>query len=402
MQKKTPKTRQKQTPNTLKKQTSVFEILAIHIKINPLILTVATPLFVVFLVIIYGIIKTSGSHQVEYEIDSWQAGKQMIRHSGKGLSLIVDSKPSYILYRIPEHQQRSVEFSCEISLQQPVRPNILLHYRHQRQPQEKVGFRVVDLSNQIHSTAKNAIHIKFDDYEDLIHANELVLSFASSHGKNIITLKNPRLKTLTFSNRFKQVMKALFRRQPLTQGSNNFILSQRINGHGYLYFLWFFVIFSILLLLFRRLIIRTKFSVVIHISVTLVIIVILADLRNMHDYFQNSLTAFKLKSQSNSLAEHLGNHENRFRWFGDVVAAIQKELPNGGRYFAKIEGRQRGIRQAVKRAYYYVRPALPTDNVSGAKIAVFYNVSIEDFDHSPEWQLKTLYPSGVYVYVKSQ
>jgi len=85
-----------------------------------------------------------------------------------------------------------------------------------------------------------------------------------------------------------------------------------------------------------------------------------------------------------------------------IIAAIQKELPTGGYYFAKIEDQQRGIRQAIKRAYYYVRPALRTDTVSDAKIAVLYNVPVEDFEHSPEWQLETLYSSGVYVYVKSQ
>jgi len=284
MQIKASRTQKKQTPSTQNKQTSVFKILAIHKKINPLIWTVTTPFFVIFLIIIYGIIKTSGSHQIEYEIDSWQAGKQIVRDNGMGLSLTVSSKPSYILYRIPKPQQQSVEFSCEISLQQPIRPTILLYYRQQRQPQEKGGFRAIDLSNQVYSTANNAIHITFDDYAGLIHANELVLSFASSQDKNIITLKNPRLKTLTFANRFKQAIKALFRGQPLTQGSNNFILSQKLNGHGYLYFLWITVIFSILLLLFRRFILRTKFPVVVHMSVTFIIIFMLADLRNMHDY----------------------------------------------------------------------------------------------------------------------
>jgi hypothetical protein len=83
------------------------------------------------------------------------------------------------------------------------------------------------------------------------------------------------------------------------------------------------------------------------------------------------------------------------------VSAIQKELPNGGYYFARIEDRQRGVRQAVKRAAYYVRPALRTDSTFNAKVAVLYNTPVKDFDHSPEWRLKIVYPSNVYVYVKT-
>ena len=384
------------------KNTSVFKIIACFKNCDPVLWTVFSAIVIPFLVIINSAIQTSDTNQNKFKIESWHAGKQMIHDSGKGIAIFVGIQPTYIFYRIPGYQQNASEFSCVISMKKPLPPKILLYYRQKKRSDENGVFRVMNLSNQIHSTANNTIFIKFDDYAGLINANELALSFASPHGENIITLKNPSLKTFTFTNRFKQITKALFRRQPLTQGSNNFILSQKINGYGYLFYLWVSAIVSLSLLLFRRFIIRNKFSIVVHISITFFVIVLLVDLRNTNDYFLNALAAAKLRFQSNNLAEHLGKHEIRFRWFGDVVSAIQKELPNGGKYFARIEDRQRGTKQAVTRAVYYARPALRTDNVTEAKIAILYNISTEDFEHSPDWQLKTLYPSGVYVYVKNQ
>ena len=367
-----------------------------------MILTLAAALLLPGVVFVYVAATTSDWTPSQRQIRTWQIGEKVLRDTGEGITFSLGKAPIRLFYMIqPSEPAIYSSFSCELYLQKPIRPKVVLYYRNITRTNEHVPFRSIDLSSQIRSPRWNNIYASVDEALDLQKANEFVLSFTSPRGPNAVRVRNASLESFSLPERCSQMLASLFEWQPLTHKNNNAMLSPKLAGHGFTYVLWAALPLSLIILLIRRSVFRETFSLVVHGVVTVLVFFVMIDLRNNVDRFLHVQRAIARYTQSQDLHAYLDDLYWGNPLFSETLRYLKEELPSDSPYYITFGQR---VEPLVRQTCYYARPARRVRKIEEADVVLLLGASAVDFmfDRFQEWNRKTTLPNGVMVFERQK
>jgi hypothetical protein len=346
---------------------------------------VFTPFSLLFVFGCFWII-TSNNATGKEDITTWSttAGTQLQRFDS-GWSTRIHSEKTVLAHQIRDKSLNYSEFVFDLYLEKTLIPQVLVAFELRENPDMVRWYPLPGV--QIRRTGWNRVVVPFDMDKGFFSTNRIFLSLTSPQGPNLVGIRDARLVAHSRFDRLRRMLQASFRHQPLNQRSNNFVETHFVVGRGPLFVFWLALIVGLLSLPMRRFLLRERFSLVHHAVITLVVLVVLAELRNGADYFRNLRDAAAFRFGSRDLVEHLGRHEmnaHGIAWFGDGLRYLRQIAKPGDRI--TVASRYvPGISEAMRRLAYYADPALFTAQLDTADIALCFKTPSKQLDQSSDW-----------------
>ncbi|NQU42111.1 hypothetical protein HQ520_02415, partial [bacterium] len=368
-------------------------------RLSSVVLTVVTALFCVLLVFAWLLLSTSGWSGDEIRIRTWTQGGSRVQDTGEGVFFPAGSQPSGIFAPFPEGKYSRLSF--DLYIKKPVPPNeALLLYSPVPHPENLT--RAVNIRSGIQKTGWNdSVEIGIDEERDLFDSALLGIAMSVPQGENTFGVRNVKVWSVGPCRRAAEMLDRMFQWQPLIQGSNNFVYSQKVAGRGVLFIFWAAMIPAVLVLMIRRYVLRESFNVIGHGLILVLVLFSLADFRNMTDYLRDAKAAVGLKAKAEDFPGMVGLHEDEyFPWVEDALRSLEKHLPERGVYYFQVDESPTGAYQAYKRAQYYALPAESTRELDKATLAILVNSRDGRIQETPEWRQVEAFPSGTRVYEK--
>jgi hypothetical protein len=356
--------------------------------------TILTALIAPVLVFAALVALTSDRAPREFAIDAWRLGGRRLVDSGAGLTFPVGLRPTFLSPAAPPPAAPFARLDLEVYLRRPLELQAGLLYRLPAGKREDL--RAYDFSLDIRKTGWNPVTISADDAAGLEKAEAIRLSLISLQGPNVAGIRNARLRSYSYGARAGQMLAALFRHEPLVPASVNFQVSQRVAGRGFSFLLWGALPLAAAGLLLRRFLLRERFRLLPHAALTLLVLFVLADLRNSTDAFLNARTAAARQARAPSIDAYLRQIERATPWLPDTARFLRETLPSGQRYYLHF-GRHPLTQVAARRAAYYAWPARRTFDVQEARLILSYGRSVEPFEQFRRWRRVGTLPGGVVV-----
>lgn len=338
---------------------------------------------------------SDGSGRVE-RFERWTSGPNQLIDDGRGITFPVGPRPSLLLHTIADGGPAYALLTFEAYLRDPLSPEAGLIYGAGG---DLADFRAYDFSGQVARTGWNPIEISADEALGLGDAETVGLSLASLSGPNVMGVRGAALRTVSLGGRLRQMGAALVRHEPLAARSMNFSPSPKIAGRGFNFILWCALALSCLLLLARRLLLGGRLPLLSHLGASVLALVVLADLRNSVDYFQNARTAVERRANAPDTIAYLADLEAPFPWFAESVDYLRKwgERSPGKRYYLHVSGSYFAP-QALDRAEYYLLPVRRAANLVEADVVLIHALPEAPFEASRGWRRREPLPGGVAVY----
>lgn len=346
-----------------------------------IVVAVAAPL----LVFSFLAVSTADFFGYERKITSWSVGGNVVSDKGAGLTFDIGAQPVVLVTNIPTDKASFSRFEFTLTIPNASAPTVNLLYRNSKNANTPFGY--TSLTGQIRGPGPNRIALLFDEAPRLVDANQLALQLSSTGGPSRVTVSEASVSSVSYITRALQMTGALLRHKPLTQGGNNFVNAQTVAGRGFLFIFWIALPIAIIALLVRRFVLHESLSLIGHGALTIIVFVVMIDLRNMSDYIQHANAAVSTRAGSADIYEYLDSRETYFPWFADTVRAVREELPDGGHYCLRAGRASGGFYEARARAAYYSRPASMTSKPENADVVILYNSSPKEFAESERWAL---------------
>lgn len=338
---------------------------------------------------------TSDSRPTLYMIHEWETGGQKLFDPGPGLRLAIGQRPTIVLHRMPPRDATYSLLSFDFYLDTALEPQAGLLYGAGE------GTRVFDFSEKVKRTGWTRVAISADEARGLEDARVIAFSIVSQAGQNVAGLRNVTLQGFSFTERLRQMFFALMTPNPIGSASINAVGSHRVAGRGFTWILWAAFFISMAALLARKLVLGEPARPLRHAVLALLVLFVLADLRNSVDYVSIARNAVTQHAQAPSLVARLRLMEPAFPWFADAIVYIRENLVGGERYFFSVGGAL-GAPHAARRAAYYALPARRTFYPDEADVVLAYGVPFAGYDRSATWRLAAALPSGLRVYERAR
>ncbi|MDP3936771.1 MAG: hypothetical protein Q8R92_01390 [Deltaproteobacteria bacterium] len=340
-------------------------------------------------------VTSDGSGRVE-RLTRWESGGALPADAGGGVTFPVGAYPVLLLHDKPDPGPVYSLLTFEVYLRNPLPAEAGFLYGRGRALDR---FQVHDFSTQIGRTGWNPIAVTADDAAGMGNAPVVGLSFVSVAGPNVMGIRGAELRTVPFSRRLGQMVSALLRPELLSQRSMNFIPSQKIAGRGFLHLIWVALPLALIVLLFRRFVLRRPLRMAAHAAVTVLVLFVLADLRNSADLAANAEASASRRARLPDTMATLAEIEAGFPWFTDALRYLGAwgETHPDGSYYLHVAGSYFAP-QAADRAAYYLLPLRRAATLNEADVALVYGHSFEPFEASVGWGYPDALPSGAAVY----
>ncbi len=356
-------------------------------------IAIAAPLLV-FLALAWTTSDPAGRRE---NIPAWVSGARVLKDAGSGVRFEIGPRPIALLYGVRNANARYTSLTFDLFLRDPVEPQARVLTR--RTGGEK-DYRAADFTLAIERAGWNPIAITADEAPGLPGADELGL-FLESPSPNVVAVRGARLEGFPFPARARQMAEALLRRQPLVASSINAVPSQRVAGRGFGFLLWAGGAIALGALLLRRLVLRERFSILLHAAITVVVLYALADLRNGTDLFMNAREAAASRLEAGTVDEYLARRERVFPWFADAVRTLRTRVHPGASAWLQVEGPP-FLTAAANRAWYYGQPARRAPSLAEADVAMFWGAGPDPLAGRTGWILADRTPGGLVVYERNR
>jgi hypothetical protein len=324
-------------------------------------------------------------------LDDWVVAGRPRHDNGDGIALTVGPRP-VLLVASPRAPRRASRLVFDLDVERPFAPRILVRYRNAR----RNLIHTIDLSDRFRRTGRTSVELGADDAPGLDDADDWAIELASPGGENRLTLAGTRLEGVPFLPRLQAMAQRFVRPEPLTRGSNNVVESTRVAGHGVLFVFWCGLGLALVALAARRWALRRRLHVLRHALLTLLPIVVLADLRNLAvDRAAQARSAIARRAASGDMIDYLGRLEADIPWFGPALRYLSEQPPD--KSFAARLRPVRGLSAAGLRLGYYSAPRRYLRDETGADLLLVEQGAAAP-DDNPTWARAGELPGGMTIY----
>ena len=369
---------------------------------SALLRTVTVSLSAPVLVLAFSCFTTSSFSHHEEQIEAWKSNVQLERHEGGGWGTTLGPEATLLHQAITGKSSPYSELSFDLFIEKPLMPQVRIGFVPPAQADLLLWLPLP--SSQLRKTGWNQISVSFDSHEELFNTEVIALSLSSPGGPNRIVVRDFRLIAHSYLDRLERMLSAFFRHQPLSQRSNNYIESPLLAGHGVLFTFWLALLLALAVLGARKFALHEPLDLARHAVVTLLVVVVLVDLRNGVDSLRNLAGATTRRLESTDLPSYLGTHEKQahgFSWFGPALGYLQQNTTSASRIVIG-SGYVPGVSEALTRLVYYAHPALRAANERQADIALCYGPPLGYLTVSSDWKRVHTVAATIDVYRRSR
>ena len=362
----------------------------------PLAVTIVTAMLTPLVVVLYFAVVTSdGSPRLQNMADSKVTGYWSPVSSPPGAFRIGPEPTSFTTVLSPDAPRGRLTF--DLYLQRPIDPQLQVSCWKDSATSKPSGF--VTVTQQLRGAGRNQIVVDFDDGPGFFEAERIAIVIVSPNGANIAGLTNFQLESFSFSQRWRQLWGQLFAHQKLNLQTINFVESNHIAGWGVPTLFWAGFIVAIVVLLLRRFVLRERVALLTHSVLIVVVLVVLADLRNSGDYYRTARQAVSAWAESETFFDQLSTQENQLPWFTPTVRFLRENVSDKQQYYFESDGPESGLMRAtLVRLAYYAQPVRRTDNLNEADFALLLKGYSRRPVPSDEWKRIEKLLGGVIVF----
>ena len=364
-----------------------------HVSLAVTIVTATLAPLVVFL---YFAVVTSDGSPRQLKVASPKVTGYWSPIPGRQGAFHIGPRPTRFSMVLPPDAPRG-RLTFDLYLRQPIMPQIQVSCWKDLTTSEPSGF--VEVTRQLRGLGRNQIVVDFDDGPGYFEAEGITIEIVSPNGANIAGLTKIQLESFSFSQRWSQLWSRLFAHQKINVRSINFIESNHFAGWGVPILFWAGFVVAMVVLLLRRFLLRERVALLTHSAFIVVVLVVLADLRNSGDYYRDARQSVSAWAESETFFDQLGTQENGLPWFTPTVKFLRENVSLEQQYYIEPDGPKSGLmRSALIRFAYYARPVRRTDKLDEADFALLLNGFSRPPVPSNEWKRIETLPGGVIVF----
>jgi len=372
-------------------------------RLVPLAITIATAMLAPLVVLSYLVITTTDGSSRQEQLSRFNTSGFWSPIPGSQKAFNIGPEGTAFTTDLPSDTQWG-RVTFDLFLQRPIRPNLQVVFAESSEAAEAFG--TLDLTPQVRGSGRFEITADLDNVAGMFDAEKVQIAIVSPAGANVAAISNVQVESFSFSQRCVQVWSRLFEHQPLKFRTINEIDSSRIAGRGVTVLFWAGFFLSMVVLLVRRFLLRRTMSLLTHTAVTIIVLVVLADLRNSVDYVHNAREAVTLRNASTTFTEYVTDLESRLTSFGPMIEFLNKNVAPGQPYLFDVRDADMGtLKSTLTRIAYYAMPARRTYDEDEADFVLLWRrpqARIDHFQQSNEWTRREYLPGDVLVFERNK